>query len=159
MNVYDKNPRGKHNESYHVNVNYNKKTISITEKSNGKVTRTQGSCFLTTACMKHHLNNFDDNCYELTVLRWFRDNFVSIDDIDHYYQTAPIIVEAIDQDEDKDAIYEKIYDEVINYCVTKIENCEYEEAYNKYKSCIMDLEERYARSLTEQRLLRTLQKI
>ena len=30
--------------------------------------------------MKYFQENFDDNCYELTVLRWFRDNFVSKED-------------------------------------------------------------------------------
>ena len=30
------------------------------------------------------------------MLRWFRDKFVSKDEIDHYYITAPIIVEALD---------------------------------------------------------------
>ena len=43
--------------------------------------------------MKYFKENFDDNCYELTVLRWFRDNFVSKEDIKHYYEVAPIIVE------------------------------------------------------------------
>ena len=43
-------------------------------------------CYLTTACMKYFQENFDDNCYELTVLRWFRDNFVSKEDIEHYYE-------------------------------------------------------------------------
>ena len=63
-------------------------------------------CYLTTACMKHYLNNFDDNCYELTVLRWFRDNFVSKEDIEHYYKVAPIIVEAINEEEKSDIIYD-----------------------------------------------------
>ena len=46
--------------------------------------------------MKHFQETFDDDCYELTVLRWFRDNFVSQEDIAHYYQTAPVIVAGID---------------------------------------------------------------
>ena len=45
--------------------------------------------------MKYFQENFDDNCYELTVLRWFRDNFVSKEDKEHYYEIAPIIVETI----------------------------------------------------------------
>ena len=40
---------------------------------------------------------FDDNCYELSVLRWFRDNFVTKEDIEHYYEVAPIIVEIINK--------------------------------------------------------------
>ena len=52
--------------------------------------------------MRHYLNNFDDNCYELTVLRWFRDNFVFEEDIKHYYKIAPVIVEAIDKEQHRD---------------------------------------------------------
>ena len=76
-----------------------------------------GSCYLTSACMKYFQENFDDNCYELTVLRWFRDNFVSKEDIKHYYEVAPIIVESINNGEKNDIIYNYIYDNVVDYCV------------------------------------------
>lgn len=97
-------------------------------------------CYLTTACMRHYLNNFDDNCYELTVLRWFRDNFVSKEDIKHYYMTAPAIVKAINNDPNSDIIYDYIYDNVVDACVEAIENGDYEFAYNRYKSSILNLE-------------------
>lgn len=42
--------------------------------------------------MKMYADSFDDNCYELTTLRWFRDTYVSKDDIDKYYNIAPRIV-------------------------------------------------------------------
>ena len=45
--------------------------------------------------MKHQLKYFDDNCYELTTLRWFRDKFVTKSDIQYYYQIAPIIVNVL----------------------------------------------------------------
>ncbi len=68
--------------------------------------------------MRHYLNNFDDNCYELTVLRWFRDNFVFKEDIKHYYKIAPVIVEAIDKEQHSNMIYDYIYDNVVDACVT-----------------------------------------
>ena len=58
--------------------------------------------------MKYFQETFDDDCYELTVLRWFRDNFVSKEDIEHYYETAPVIVEAINREEKK-ILYMTIY--------------------------------------------------
>ena len=64
--------------------------------------------------MKYFQETFDDDCYELTVLRWFRDNFVSKEDIEHYYETAPVIVEAINREEKKDIIYDYIYDNIVN---------------------------------------------
>lgn len=38
--------------------------------------------------MKHYMNEFDDNCYYLDILRWFRDNFVSSEDKKEYYEVA-----------------------------------------------------------------------
>ena len=105
--------------------------------------------------MKYFQETFDDDCYELTVLRWFRDNFVSKEDIEHYYETAPIIVEAINREEKKDIIYDYIYDNIVNYCVTQTENKNYEEAHRRYKSSI---EERFARPLLEQRFVKNLKK-
>lgn len=70
--------------------------------------------------MRHMQDNFDDNCDELIILRWFRDNFVSKEDIEHYYQTAPIIVETIDSIANNDSIYDYIYKNVVSACVNAI---------------------------------------
>ena len=133
-NYYDRSTYGntKHN-SKHVQAESDG-TWKCTENDRDKGTqaKTSGSgCYLTSACMSYYLTNFDDNCYELTILRWFRDNFVSKEDIKHYCKTAPIIVEAIEQEEHKDIIYNYIYDNVVGYCVEQIENGNYIEAYTE----------------------------
>lgn len=117
---------------------------------------TDTSCYLTTACMRHYLSNFDDNCYELKVLRWFRDKFVSKEDIDHYYKTAPIIVESINNLGDCNDIYNDIYKNVITLCVSAIEKGNYEFAYTTYKNSILNLEEEYARKTLETKLVKVL---
>ena len=109
--------------------------------------------------MSHYLANFDDNCYELTVLRWFRDNFMSEEDIKHYYKTAPMIVEVIEQEEHKDIIYNYIYDNIVDACVEAIENGNYEFAYNRYKESILSLEQTYLKPTLQQNLVRTLKKV
>lgn len=156
VDVYSDNPRGPHDDSIH---------ITIKSDGSGKITTKSGDnpregkdtqCFLTTACMKHYLNNFDDNCYELSVLRWFRDNFVSNEDIKHYYNTAPYIVEGIEREDNKDIVYDYIYDNVVDYCVTAIENGNYIEAYKRYKDSIINLEQLYARKELGKRLIKTL---
>lgn len=38
-------------------------------------TSSSGGCFLTSACVKS--KGLPDNCYELTRLRWFRDNILA----------------------------------------------------------------------------------
>ena len=106
-------------------------------------------CYLTTACMKRYLNNFNDNCYELTLLRWFRDNFVSKEDIKHYYKIAPIIVGEIDKDNNNDIVYDYIYDNIVDYCVGQIENGNYTEAYKRYKDSVMILEKKYVKGISK----------
>ena len=115
-----------------------------------------GGCYLTSACMKHFKEGFDDNCYELRVLRWFRDNFVDNKDIEHYYVTAPFIVEAIDKIPENEKIYNYIYDNVVDRCVTNIEDGNYNEAYDTYKSSIKVFEEQFARPLLKTKLIKTL---
>ena len=106
--------------------------------------------------MKYFQKNFDDKCEELTILRWFRDNFVSQEDIKHYYVTAPIIVEAINTIENNDKIYNYIYENVISVCVNAIKKGDYEFAYNRYKNSVLTLEEQFARPVLERRLVKTL---
>ncbi|HIR74821.1 TPA: hypothetical protein IAB95_04930 [Candidatus Ventrenecus avicola] len=116
-----------------------------------------GGCYLTSACMQHFAQQFNDKCYELQLLRWFRDNFVSEEDIAHYYETAPLIVNEIDLLPNSNEIYDKIYYHVIAVCVKAIEKSEYAVAYQRYKESILQLEEAYVRPALEQRLIRALQ--
>ena len=148
----------KPHDGIHINIDYNKGTWTSTTHNADKsdTDSSSGFCYLTTACMKHYLNNFDDNCYELTVLRWFRDNFVSEEDIKHYYNTAPYIVCGIEKEDNKDIVYNYIYDNVVDYCVTAIENGNYMEAYKRYKNSILSLEELYAKKELGRRLIKTL---
>ena len=113
---------GKHSGT-HINIDYDKKTVNIKKhnEDGSEKSSTDIGCFLTTACMRHNNETFDDNCHELRVLRWFRDNFVPKEDIEHYYKTAPYIVEGISREEKQDLIYDYIYYNVDDYCVEKIE--------------------------------------
>jgi hypothetical protein len=157
IDVYTSDPKGPH-ESIHIAVDSDSKSAHIIDTTNGSTEHTDVGCYLTTACMRHFQEDFDDNCYELTVLRWFRNNFVSQDDIDHYYKTAPIIVEAINQEENNNIIYDYIYDNVVDYCVMQIENGNYEDAYNRYKDSIICFERQFAKPLLEQKFVKVLKR-
>lgn len=63
--------------------------------------------------MKYYKNNFDDNCYYLDILRWFRDVMFSLDDKEEYYEITPNIVESINGMINADEIYQQIYYNVI----------------------------------------------
>ena len=101
-------------------------------------------------------DEFDDNCHELTVLRWFRDNFVSKKDIEHYYEIAPIIVETINKEEKAENIYDYIYNNVVDYCVKQIEQGNYEDAYNRYKNSVLALEKQFDKPALEKKFIKVL---
>ena len=152
---YDKSTYGNatHN-STHVKADLNE-NWSKTDNNRDKGTQDKSSesgCYLTTACMKYFQENFDDNCYELTILRWFRDNFVSKEDIKHYYEVAPIIVE------NSSIIYDYIYDNIVDYCVEQIEQGNYDKAYNRYKGSVLILEEQFAKPFLEQKFTKILKR-
>lgn len=153
FDYYDSSTYGnaKHN-STHIKSDLNENwTRTDNDREKGTQTTTSGSgCYLTTACMKYYLNNFDDNCYELRVLRWFRDNFVSKEDIEKYYQLVPMIVTAINEEPKNDIIYNYIYDNIVDVCVEAIENADYEFAYNRYKSSILSLEQVFVKQILPQ---------
>lgn len=155
MDFYSKNPGEKGHKSIHTHISKDG-SYTTQDNVNGKKEESSGSCYLTTACMKHFQENFDDNCYELTVLRWFRDNFVTKEDIKHYYEIAPLIVRGIDLEEKCDMVYDYIYDNVVDYCVKEIELGNYEDAYKRYKDSILAFEEYYARPILMDNLINNL---
>ena len=158
IDFYDKNPSDEGHKSIHTHIN-NDGTYKTEDNVNGgPVEKTSGSCYLTSACMQHFQEDFDDDCYELRVLRWFRDNFVSQDDIKHYYTVAPYIVNAINKEENVGLIYDYIYDNVVDYCVEQIVDGNYDSAYKRYKSSILTLEEQFVPDAVRKQLVDTIRK-
>ena len=106
-----------------------------------------GWCFLTTACVQYL--GLPDDCEELTVLRKFRDGYMSDLEggrqmIHKYYEIAPGIVEAIYSlpNEDTGLIWKSIY-LIIRACVDSIKKGDHDFALRTYKSCVLELEEQY----------------
>lgn len=156
VDIYDKDPSDESHSSIHINWDSDTGKGTIVDTTNGDKETTDVSCFLTTACMRHFGKLFDDDCYELRVLRWFRDNFVQKEDIEKYYKVAPIIVEAINADEHSDIIYGYIYDNVVDYCVEQIEAGNYTEAYDRYKNSVINFEGKIARPYLGKRLVKAM---
>ena len=151
ISAYDGDPRKYEHSSLHFNLKYKEKDGKETAEyktryhndDRSEKEETSGNCYLTTSCMKYLKDNFDDNCYELSILRNFRDKYVSQEDIEHYYKVAPKIVEAIDNSEYKDKIYNDIYKYIIEPCIQFIEKQEYQKAYDRYKISSMVLEKNF----------------
>ena len=120
------------------------------DRDNGIQEDSSGSgCYLTTACMKHYMDEFDDNCYYLDILRWFRDKFVSLEDKKEYYEIAPKVVDELDKLPNSNEVYNEIYYKVIQVCVSLIEENRFEEAYKIYKDNVIDLDNKYVKKLVK----------
>lgn len=103
-------------------------------------------CFLTSACVE--AKGSADDCYELTVLRKFRDGYLAglecgKCEIDHYYHVAPAIVSKIREESNAVGIFERIYSELVAPCVKMIERSELEAAHNLYRNYVLVLEKEY----------------
>lgn len=162
FDYYDRSTYGntKHN-STHVNADLNENWSRVdNDRDNGTKTKSSGSgCYLTTACMQHMKENFDDNCVELMTLRWFRDNFVNNDDIKHYYEVAPSIVDKINTLPENQKVYLWIYEKIVAPCVNAIKQGNYEFAYSRYKNSVILLEEEFVKELPQKEFEMILKRI
>lgn len=122
---YPKNPLGKSNFET-INSGFKKKF-----------------CFITTAvCSSLGLG---DDCMELNTLRKFRDEWFAKTPegqakINEYYLFAPMIVSAIDQDENKEFVYRSIWEDHLTPCLDLIESGKPEECASEYEGMILELE-------------------
>lgn len=113
---------------------------------NGKMVKIADStdssgCFITTATLKS-LKIDDDNCYELTTFRHFRDSWLVEnypEDIKEYYHIAPSIVDRINYMDNRDSVYQDIWKKYLQPCIGLIEQSENESAYRLYKQMVGDL--------------------
>lgn len=105
-----------------------------------------GGCFITTAvCLSRDL---PDDCYELNILRAFRDNHLKYNRdfaylINIYYEIAPKIVREIDKSPNRNAIYNELYDNYIIKSIKSIENNDYKSATDIYVLMALKLFEKY----------------
>ena len=102
-----------------------------------------GGCYITTAICKEY--NRPDDCYELTLLRSFRDNWLSKQPdgeklIKEYYATAPQMVSFVDKLPNHKRIYQKLNDVYLSRCIFFIENNMPERCKQKYVEMVQYLD-------------------
>ena len=115
----------------------NGKMVKIAEKSGGG----DSGCFITSATLSS-LNNNDDNCYELTTFRKFRDTWLlenHPEDIEEYYNIAPLIVKGINSSQNSKEVYNNIWSNHLLPCLNLIEQQQEEKAYHMYKQMVESL--------------------
>ena len=103
-------------------------------------------CYITTAvCESQHKA---DDCYELSLLRTFRDAYLLLSKegeamVREYYDVAPSIVKHIGKRADADAIYEGIWQQYLSPCIRLIESGQNEECVDLYKHMVYELKDLY----------------
>jgi len=121
------------------------KTVDKDGNVISKSTEEKSGCFITEACM--NARDLPDDCYELTVLREFRDRYVlSLSKgeqiVRDYYEVAPRIVSCIEKQDNVSEIYTYIY-EIIMKVLKQIEIKDFNEAINLYINLINELKDLY----------------
>lgn len=147
VNFYDGPVDGDHG-AVHVDIDYENKSwhSNTHDKGHNNTNNSSGGCYLTTACVNHLQEKFDDNCSELTLLRWFRDNYVPKEDVKYYYLVSPIIVKHIESMPNKTFIYQEIYENTIIPSLKAIKQGYYNLAYDIYKNGVLNLKDKYCDS-------------
>lgn len=106
----------------------------------------KGFCFITTAVCESQ--GKPDDCYELTTLRAYRDDYMMRSEdgkalVEEYYDTAPGIVQIINMQPDADEVYEELYREYLSPCIRCIEAGEKEECRDMYSRMVRSLQKKY----------------
>lgn len=97
---------------------------------------TSGGCFLTSACIE--AMGLPDDCEELTTLREFRDTWLIEQPggqkaITEYYRIAPGIVDRIRERDDRQEVFQEIYNNLVQPCVVLIKGGRLREAWDLYQ--------------------------
>lgn len=103
-------------------------------------------CYITTAVCDSQ--NKPDDCYELTTLRNYRDQYLMKTEegrqmVEEYYDIAPGIVLAIDMRQDSKRIYKGIYEEYLMPCIRYAEDGRNEECKELYMDMVYHLQKKY----------------
>lgn len=103
-------------------------------------------CYITTAVCES--KNKPDDCYELSLLRSFRDDYLLQSAqgeamVHEYYDVAPSIVKHIGKRTDADKIYEGIWQQYLSPCIRLIESGQNEKCVDLYRHMVYELKDLY----------------
>ena len=112
----------------------------------------KGLCFITTAVCDWQEK--EDDCYELTSLRAYRDSYMMRDAegralVEEYYDTAPSLVWILNMQPDAPAVYQSLYEDYLSPCIRYIEQKRYEDCRRLYTEMVRGLQKKYLFTLNE----------
>lgn len=99
-------------------------------------------CILSSASVSY--KGLPDNCYELELLRNFRDTFMSKlpngeQLIEEYYSLSDAIIEKVELDKIENEFYEKVFNELIIPSVKLIEEKQHNNALQYYRNFVLKI--------------------
>lgn len=103
-------------------------------------------CYITTAVCEHLQK--PDNCYELTILRNYRDNYLMATPkgkqlVSEYYDIAPTIVKRMNASTLSHELYGNVYDQYLAPCIQAIEQGENETCRHLYENMVHSLQDTF----------------
>ena len=103
-------------------------------------------CFLTTACVHH--KKLTDDCKELNTLRDLRDNFMMTNEegreiVRNYKQIGPRLIQSINSFENREEIYEYMYQQLVLPSVKMVEEGKKAQAVEYYQDFVNGLTAKY----------------
>ena len=103
-------------------------------------------CYIATAVCETFQK--PDDCYELTLLRNYRDQYLAAlpegeEIIRAYYDVAPTIVKHINRQKNAGEIYRDIWSDYLSPCIHMIEEGKNEECKDLYIKMVRDLQKEY----------------
>lgn len=106
----------------------------------------KGLCFITEAVCGRQ--GKPDDCYELTVLRRYRDRYLMRTAegrllVEEYYDTAPYLVQILNMQPEVSEIYARIYRRFLSPCIRCIEEKNYEGCKHIYVDMVRSLQKKY----------------
>lgn len=106
-------------------------------------------CFITTAACE--CLDKPDDCVELQAFRRFRDGYLmnrpgGKEEIEWYYEVAPVIVNKMNILPEKMEIYTSIWEEYLQPCYDFLKEQENEKCYKQYKQMVETLSRTYVLS-------------
>jgi hypothetical protein len=110
--------------------------------------RTRSDCFIATACAE--ARGLPDDCYELSLLRLFREEYVAkLPDgeavLAEYREKAPEVVFAIEAlgEEGAGEVWEYLYERGVSRAVELILGGMWDEAFGVYEAVCREMEQRF----------------
>lgn len=130
---------------------WNKKPVTNLRLSDSSYQEIAGGfrkslCYITTAVCENQ--NKPDDCYELEMLRNYRDTYLMQTDegrslVKDYYETAPGLVLIMNMQKEKDEIYDRLYRTYLTPCIHMIETGENEACKRHYMDMVNGLKKQY----------------